>query len=220
MKKKIIHKDKVRKHFDCWAENYDTGQITNWLRTLQKQTISAMSPRSFNHVLDVGCGTGWAVLHISQILTEGRACGIDISPAMIQKARANAAGLENIEFKVGGAENIPYDNEQYDLVMSTSSFHHYPDPVRALREFWRILKPGGNAYILDTCRDGSLFVFLYDIGHKILMGDHVRYYHTSEIKEFFIKAGFKDVLEEFRKQRLFWHKKFLTSVVLISARKK
>lgn len=219
MKKEIIHKDKVRKHFDNWSKNYDSGHITTWLRTLQQQTIKVMSPRHFDHVLDVGCGTGWAVLHLSQMLTEGKASGIDISPAMIQNARKNTTGIKNVEFKVGDAENVHYDDKEFDLVMSTSSFHHYPNPVKALSEFWRVLKPGGYAYILDIYRDGSLFVFLFDIGHKIFRGDHVRYYHTKEMKEFFIKAGFKDILEKFRVQRLFWRKKFLTSVVLLSARK-
>lgn len=219
MKKEIIHKDRVRKHFDRWASYYDRGHITKWLQKLQLETIKIMSPKPSDHVLDVGSGTGWAVVHLSRMLSDGRACGIDISSAMIQKAITKTKGLKNVEFKVGDAENIQYDNEEFDSVICTISFHHYPKPGVALREFWRVLKPGGHAYILDVCRDESLLVYIFDLAHKVFRGDHVRYYHTEEIKEFFIKAGFNDIVERFRVKRLFWRKKFLTSVVLFSGRK-
>lgn len=213
----VEHKEKVQKHFDRWAESYDSGHITNWLRAFQQQTIEVMAPRPDYHILDVGCGTGWAVLELSGKLADGRACGIDLAPAMIDRANEQAGDIDNVEFKVGDAENIPYDDAQFDAVMCSSSFHHYPHPVKALREFRRILKPGGRAYILDTCRDGSFLVWLYDLGHKILVGDHVRYYHTSEVKTFFLQAGFTDIREEFRVQKLFLHGKFLTSEALITA---
>jgi len=215
----VKHKEKVKKHFDRWAETYDSGYITQWLRAFQQQTIDVMSPQPYDHILDVGCGTGWAVFQLGQMITDGRAYGIDLAPEMIERAKANAAGVENVEFKAGDAENVPYDDAQFDAVMCSSSFHHYPNPVKALREFRRILKPGGHTYILDTCRDGSFLVFLYDLGHAIFVGDHVRYYHTNEIMAFFQNAGFSDIREEFRVQKLFLHGKFLTSVALISARK-
>jgi ubiquinone/menaquinone biosynthesis C-methylase UbiE len=219
MKVEHKHRVKVQKHFNRWARSYDNGQLTRWLRAFQQRVIEVTAPQPYEYVLDVGCGTGWAVFQLRSMLTVGRACGIDLSPAMIARARARATGVANVEFQVGDAENIPYDDARFDAVMCSSSFHHYPHPVCVLREFRRVLKPGGRAYLLDTCRDGSLLVCLYDLGHKLFIGDHVRYYHTSEIREFFQQADFSNIQEEFRVQKLFLHKKFLTSVVLTSARK-
>lgn len=215
----IEHKEKVKKHFDNWAEKYDQGHITEWLRFFQKRTINTISPRPDFKILDVGCGTGWAVKQLGKMIPGGSACGIDLSPAMIEQAKDNSDASDNVEFKTGDSENIPYEDELFDAVMCTSSFHHYPKPVRALSEFRRVLKPGGYAYVFDTCRDGSVLVFLYDLGHKLLVGDHIRYYHTDEIRGFFQEAGFADVVEEFKVQKLFLYKKILTSVVLMSARK-
>ena len=136
---------------------------------------------------------------------------------MIDQARTLAEGIQNVEFSVGDSENIPYPDAEFDVVMCSASFHHYPNPTEALREFRRVLKPNGRAFVLDTCRDGSIMVFLYDLGHKVLVGDHVRYYHTRELLGFFTEAGFQDMREEFRVQKLFLHGKLLTSLALISA---
>ena len=219
MRMEVEHKARVRKHFDCWAERYDSGHITRWFRAFQQRVIDVMSPQVSDNTLDVGCGTGWAVLQLGLMLTRGRSCGIDLAPAMIERAKAKAAGLQNVEFKLGDAENIPYGSDRFDALMCSSSFHHYPNPVKALREFRRVLKAGGKAYLLDTYRDQSPLIFLYDLGHKILVRDHVRYYHSNEIKDFFERAGFSEINVEFRTRKFFLYGKFLTSVMLISARK-
>lgn len=215
------HNAKVRQHFDRWAHNYDGGRISRWLRAFQQRTIEAISPPSNFHVLDVGCGTGWATVRLGWILSEGRASGIDLSPVMVAKAQAKskAEDMGNVEFTVADAENIPYEDGLFDAIMCTCSFHHYLHPVRVLSEFLRVLRPGGRAYVLDAFRDRSVLVTLFDLGHKLLVGDHVRYYHTRELKGFFHAAGFRDVREEFRVRRFFIHGKFLTSIVLVSGRK-
>jgi ubiquinone/menaquinone biosynthesis C-methylase UbiE len=213
------HKARVRDHFDRWARDYDHGQLTTWLRAFQSRLIDVMSPQPDAHILDVGCGSGWAVREVGKRIRDGRACGIDLSPRMIASARANVADVPNVEFVTGDAENIPYEDGVFDAVMCTSSFHHYPQPVKALSEFRRVLKPGARVYLLDTCRDGALLVGLYDLGHRLLVGDHVRYYHTRELKAFFRAAAFDEIREEFRVQKLFLYRKLLTSVTLLSAMK-
>jgi ubiquinone/menaquinone biosynthesis C-methylase UbiE len=138
---------------------------------------------------------------------------------MIKKARANAAGIKRVEFRRADAEDIPYPDESFDYIICSSSFHHYPNPVISLKQFRRVLKPGGKSYILDTCRDESILVRLYDLGHKIFVGDHVSYYHSREICDFCMRAEFSKINVEFKVQKLFWKKKLLTSVFLISAQK-
>ncbi len=212
------HKERVQRHFDRWSGSYDHGHITRWLRNFQERTIESMDPAADDYVLDVGCGTGWAVLRLAERLPGGGAFGIDLSPGMIREAEVQGSGRNNVEFTVADAENIPYADDFFAAVMCSSSFHHYPNPVRALREFARVLRPGGRAYILDPCRDHSLLIRLLDLGHKLFVRDHVRYYHTAEIKGFFAAAGFEDIREEFRVKQLFLNGKVVTSEALISAR--
>jgi ubiquinone/menaquinone biosynthesis C-methylase UbiE len=216
---KTSQKEKAERHFSRWASNYDSGKITEWFRYFQERTIEEIKPSQSEVILDVGCGTGWAVIQLGKMIPAGQICGVDLSSAMVNKAKANADGMKNVEFKVGDSENLPYDDKKFDSVMCTISFHHYPNPVGVLREFHRVLKPGGAAYVLDVIRDGSLLIFLYDIGQKVLFGDLVRYYRSNEIIDFFIKSDFKNVHENFRVKKLLLHKKFLTSVALISAKK-
>jgi SAM-dependent methyltransferase len=106
-------------------------------------------------ILDIGTGPGWllAALHRSQ--PELQLVGIDISPAMVDTARANMkkAGSETaIDFQVAAADALPFPNDTFDAVVSTGSLHHWKHPVPALNEIYRVLKPGAYALIYDLVR--------------------------------------------------------------------
>src|SRR5687768_15391404 len=75
-------------HFDRWAKDYDNDRISPWFRYTQELTISFLDLQPRSKVLDVGCGTGFAVLQLASVLLHGKACGIDISSAMIEQAHA------------------------------------------------------------------------------------------------------------------------------------
>lgn len=212
-----IHKTRVRKHFDDWAGHYDERYTTRWFRTFQNKVIEQIAPQPNQAILDVGCGTGWAVAEIGHRAPKTKVCGIDLSPEMIRLAERKRDGAKNIEFKVGDAENIPYPDGTFDVIMCTSSFHHYPSPLNALEEFKRVLKKSGRIYLLDTCRDSFPLVVLYDLFQKYVQRDHVRYYSTKEIKKFFEDSNLQNIREVFRVQGFFKYGKFLTSQVLITA---
>ena len=104
-------------------------------------------------VLDVGCGTGTlAIAGKRRVGSTGKVYGIDASPEMIARAgrKARQAGL-GIEFRNASIEQLPFQDAQVDVVLSTLMFHHLPHPVRenGLREIRRILKPGGRVLIVD-----------------------------------------------------------------------
>jgi ubiquinone/menaquinone biosynthesis C-methylase UbiE len=209
----------VQDHFDRWSEDYDSGPNSNWLQAWQKKIIEVMSPQPHQHILDVGCGTGFAVRQLSQKLEGGKVYGLDISPAMLAKARTNTANCKNTELVLGDAENLPYENEQFERLMCANCFHYFPNLAQVIREFYRVLKPGGIVYILDSCRDVSPAMIFYDLARKKIAADHVRYYHTKEIKSTLVPTGFQDIREELRAHRFFLHGKLITGVALISARK-
>jgi len=102
--------------------------------------------------LDVGCGPGRLSLHLARTTPGLAVTGIDISPDMIALARRRAAAVnlkDRLDFQVADVGSLPFPENEFDLVVSTLSMHHWPDPVRGLAEIRRVLKPTGRAYIYD-----------------------------------------------------------------------
>ena len=104
-------------------------------------------------VLEVGCGPG----HLSIRLARQHGLdvtGLDLDPAMIERARANAGRSEDGDergpsFIVGDVAALPFPDESFDLVVSTMSMHHWADPTAGLAEIDRVLRPGARALIWD-----------------------------------------------------------------------
>ncbi len=103
-------------------------------------------------VVDLGAGAGNDVFIARRAVGEnGRVIGVDMTPAMVAKARLNAEklGYGNIEFLLGEIERVPLPDAIADVVISNCVFNLVPDKVQAFREVWRILKPGGHFSVSD-----------------------------------------------------------------------
>jgi ubiquinone/menaquinone biosynthesis C-methylase UbiE len=178
--------------WDKFSERIDgKGWIHEYLRRAQRGVISLLDLKENVHFLDVGCGTGWAVYQAAQRVNNvGVFCGIDLSSKMIEKAKENFRGEKDFHFLKANAESLPLDNDFFDVVISTNSFHHYFNPVKALGEIFRVLKPGGKIYIEDPTADRLLFRIVNRIT-KLFRPDDVNLHSTQEFKELFAKAGLK-----------------------------
>jgi len=103
-------------------------------------------------VVDVGSGSGVDAL-IAGLKTgrSGRVFGIDMTPAMIAKARENVegAGVDHVRIIEGNADDIPLDDESANVVTSNGVLNLVPDKEKAFREIWRIIRPGGHIQISD-----------------------------------------------------------------------
>ena len=96
-------------------------------------------------VLDCGCGPGSITLSIAQRVGNGRVVGVDFGESQIQCANesANELGIDNAAFRLADCYSLPFENESFDRIFSNALMEHLTDPVRAMREMFRVLKPNG-----------------------------------------------------------------------------
>lgn len=145
-------KARSRAAFNEQAATYDESMQGSHARALYPHILEeakrSLAGVCIPRALDVGCGTGALSEQLLAALPDCRPTGIDLSPAMIERARIRlAARAEVIE---GDAERLPFHDESFDLVVCNDSFHHYPDPDRAAFQMWRVLRRGGTLVMGDA----------------------------------------------------------------------
>lgn len=113
--------------------------------------IMMSSVTAIHSVLDVACGPGLVACEFAKVAE--RVVGLDVTPAMLNVARnrQQELGLNNIEWKIGDALQLPFDEESFDIVVTRYSFHHLLDPSLAIKELMRVCKAGGTVLIADVC---------------------------------------------------------------------
>ncbi|WP_169986795.1 class I SAM-dependent methyltransferase [Microbispora sp. H10836] len=107
-------------------------------------------PRAGHRILDVGCGTGYLTRILAPVVTpSGHVTGVDPSPPMVEYARRRAPG--NCTYVVGEGQSLPFPDGSFDAVVSSLAVHHIPGDARprALREMFRVLRPGGRLVIAE-----------------------------------------------------------------------
>lgn len=187
-----IKKYKVtsKKNFDDKAANYFDTWDGKYSALMYKDVIEKIKKQSFSSVLDIGCGTGAMLSLIAEQNKNISLNGIDFSKEMITQATRLLDN--NINLVCGDADNLPWEDNYFDLIICTSSFHHYPEPYKVLNEMRRVLNPTGRLIIADPwwCGIYRLFINLYLKTPFNLKGDY-RIYSKKEIVHIINKCGFK-----------------------------
>lgn len=140
---------------DSWEESaeYDAMDFTEVNTAFAQQAIQLGPP--MGKVLDAGTGTARIPILICQLCPQWQVIGIDLAQSMLQLGSKNVeqAGLQQqITLEWVDAKQLPYPDEQFDLVISNSLVHHLPDPLPFLQELRRVLKPNGGIFIRDLIR--------------------------------------------------------------------
>jgi ubiquinone/menaquinone biosynthesis C-methylase UbiE len=106
-------------------------------------------------VLDVGCGVGSLALDLAATIAPGRVAGIDLDAGQIAVAHTTAAerAIENAAFQTGSVYELPFDDASFDVVYANTVLLYVREPVRAVAEMRRVLRPGGLAAV--RARAGS-----------------------------------------------------------------
>jgi ubiquinone/menaquinone biosynthesis C-methylase UbiE len=147
---------RIRKEMEKIVPTYDVymRKITfGREHILRERTISLAGIKQGEAVLEVGCGTGTLTLAAKRRAgPSGRVCGIDIIPGMIEISRQKAKeASQDILFQEGSIENIPFPDNQFDVVMCSFMIFHMSDGVRSkgIQEIFRVLKPEGRLFLID-----------------------------------------------------------------------
>lgn len=109
-------------------------------------------------LLDAGCGPGSITIGLAEAIAPGEATGLDANAGAIDQARAAAesADCRNVRFDVEDVYALPYADASFDAAFSHAVMQHLTDPLRALRELRRVLRPGGVIGVADADHDGSI----------------------------------------------------------------
>jgi ubiquinone/menaquinone biosynthesis C-methylase UbiE len=130
-----------------------TRKSMDEFKALARRVAEQIPPGS--DVLEVAPGPGYFAVELAK-LGGYRIAGLDVSRTFVEIARGNAgqAGVK-VDFRLGNAANMPFGNESFDFLLCRAAFKNFAEPLRALEEMYRVLKPGGHALIIDLRKDAS-----------------------------------------------------------------
>jgi len=137
-----------RAHFNRWSSTYEQSWMQKYLARVHEVMLGEVAPdQPVNHIVDVGCGTGRLLRRAAVRWPAAVLVGVDPAESMIDVARRLTP---QATFEVAQAAKLPLAAEGADVVFSSVSMHHWPDPAAGLREAARVLQPSGRLVLADV----------------------------------------------------------------------
>jgi ubiquinone/menaquinone biosynthesis C-methylase UbiE len=132
--------DVITRFWGIAAPSYNSPFLQKWVyRPAHDEVVAQLRAHSSARIADIACGTGILADRIERDLHPAAVYGVDMSEGMLNQARARST---DVQWLRGPAEQLPFDDGALDAVVTTSAFHFFDQPA-ALREFHRVLSPGG-----------------------------------------------------------------------------
>ena len=184
--------DAVTRFWGWAAPAYNLPVLQQWVyRPAHDEVIAQLRAHSSARVADIACGTGILADRIERELHPAEVYGVDMSEGMLNQARARSTGVQWLR---GPAEQLPFDDGALDAVVTTSAFHFFDQPS-ALRDFHRVLAPGGLAAVSTLSARRSLLQ-----GPSTSRWKVAHHPSPAEMRRLFEGAGFT-VAEQHRVRR-------------------
>ena len=184
--------DAVTRFWGFAAPAYNLPLLQQWVyRPAHDEVVGQLRAHSSARVADIACGTGILADRIERDLHPAQVYGVDMSEGMLNQARARST---DVQWLRGPAEQLPFDDGALDAVVTTSAFHFFDQPA-ALREFRRVLSPGGLAAV-STLSARQLF----PQGPATSRWKAAHHPSAAEMRRLFEDAGFT-VAEQHRVRR-------------------
>ncbi|MDA2930561.1 class I SAM-dependent methyltransferase [Acidobacteria bacterium AH-259-O06] len=145
-----------------------------------------------DQVLDVACGAGGVACEAARIAHH--VTGIDVTPAMIQQAKTlqSQQALSNVTWHTGDVTQLPFPANNFDVVLTRYSFHHFIDPAGVLAEMVRVCKPNGRVLVADLVLPPEK-IAAYDRMEKLRDPTHVGVLTESRLRELFATYGLSNL---------------------------
>jgi len=188
-------------------DSYDVEMFNQMARRLRDNgwtELPSIIKSGIDHglALEYGPGPGYIGLEWLKKTQGTTLKGVDISPAMVELARNNAAEYnftDRVDYIASDGKTIPFPDKTFDAVFSTSSFHEWENPTASIDEIHRVLKPGGRLFIGDLRRD--MFFLIKWFMWSVVKPQEIRpglitsinsSYTVPEVKDVMKKTKFKD----------------------------
>ena len=179
----------MRTDYSRIADSYDKNPIRH--RIDREAAISRLIEERGGgfRLLDLACGTGNFLVAQSGYFAEEavRWFGLDLSEAMLEKAREKLPG---IDLAHGSAEDMPYDDSYFDLVVCGFAFHHFEHKAKALGEIARVLRPGGSFIMRNLCHEYMERSWVYRYFPETEEIDRSRFWSPRRIYDALLDLGF------------------------------
>ncbi|WP_254821319.1 methyltransferase domain-containing protein [Haloglomus halophilum] len=181
----LENKARARFFYKYLSKVYDEINPFIWNEEMRNEALELFDIDEGDRVLDVGCGTGFATEGLLEYTED--VYGLDQSEHQLEKAYAKFGTRGQVKFHRGDAERLPFKDDTFDALWSSGSIEYWPNPVDALEEFRRVVKPGGPVLVVGpNYPNSTVFQKLAD---AIML-----FYDEAEADRMFAAAGY----EEFR----------------------
>jgi ubiquinone/menaquinone biosynthesis C-methylase UbiE len=192
-------RERVREQFTRTAEVF--GDYARAHRLGDAEMLARIVRASATDgALDVACGPGTLALPFSRHVRS--ICGLDLTPAILERARLAAAAerLGNLSFALGDAQALPFADGSLDIAVTSFSLHHMADPSGVIREMARVVKPGGRVGVIDIrVPDDAQVAWMSNRIERIRDPSHIRTLARSEFGAIFAAAGLRVFASEIRR---------------------
>ena len=185
------HFSRVQKEFKRQAAMLSAAPVFSDSGVL-KQIYRAVKPTKRMNLLDLGCGPGIVTAALAPDLRE--VVAYDLTPEMLDQARQRCAkaALKNIRFEVGRAEQLPFENESFDGVVTRLTIHHFLDPQPVMNEVVRVMRPEGRLVVADVVSsENEEEAALHNALEILRDPSHVRMYPPRGLVELLQASGLR-----------------------------